>query len=160
MDKSGMDPFQMRDKGMSYIMKGKEFFNGGKTANEKEQGYNVYRKGLEMIMTYLKSKHYIYRAADLHSLGENNAEIRNMVKENMKQWILDGQKMASQIDHDRGPVNNSRAPNTNNNSNNNDYNGNASMPQPSSQGLSNNQSNDNMRGSRSDIGSKPEYEPL
>lgn len=37
-------------------------------------------------------------------------EIRNAVKENMKQWIVDGTKMSAQIDADRG---NSPTPTTN-----------------------------------------------
>eukprot|EP00331_Platyophrya_macrostoma_P035743 CAMPEP_0176443436 /NCGR_PEP_ID=MMETSP0127-20121128/22419_1 /TAXON_ID=938130 /ORGANISM="Platyophrya macrostoma, Strain WH" /LENGTH=472 /DNA_ID=CAMNT_0017828659 /DNA_START=66 /DNA_END=1484 /DNA_ORIENTATION=- len=90
MDKSTLDAYTLRDKGMTYLTKGKEIFNEGKNVGEKEAGYNVYKKGLEMLMQYLKA--------------ETNTEIRNAVKENMKQWIQDGTKMSAQIDSDKGTL--------------------------------------------------------
>lgn len=54
MDKSSLDAYSARDKGMTYLTKGKEIFNAAKNVNDKEAGYNLYKKGLEMLMSYLK----------------------------------------------------------------------------------------------------------
>ena len=54
MDKSSLDAYSSRDKGMTYLTKGKEIFNAAKNVGEKEAGYNLYKRGLEMLMQYLK----------------------------------------------------------------------------------------------------------
>lgn len=44
-----------RDKGMSYLVQGKDIFNSAKDTNTKEAGFRLFMKGLELLLTYLKS---------------------------------------------------------------------------------------------------------
>lgn len=51
--------YAQRDKGMTFLMKGKELFYNSKNLSEKEMGYNAYKKGLEMLLQYLKGKQLV-----------------------------------------------------------------------------------------------------
>lgn len=104
MNSSAVDPATQRDRAMNYITKGKEIFNAAKTVNEKEQGYSIYKQGLEKLLVYLKSNALNYRALNVHFfiLGETNAEIKQIVKDNFKGWMGEAEKMAAQIEFERG----------------------------------------------------------
>ncbi len=57
---STVNPASARDKAMTFITKGKEIFNNANNVNEKEQGYMLYKRGLEQLLEYLKSKAVYY----------------------------------------------------------------------------------------------------
>ncbi len=50
------DPAQVRDKGLEFLRKGKEYFNKHQQKEYREKGYELYKRGLEMIVKYLRSK--------------------------------------------------------------------------------------------------------
>ena len=50
------DPSYLRDKGLEYLQKGKDYFNKNQQTEHREKGYEVYKKGLDFIIKYLKSK--------------------------------------------------------------------------------------------------------
>lgn len=47
------DPSDLRDKGLQFLSKGKEYFNKG-LPDSREKGYELYKKGLSMVIDYLK----------------------------------------------------------------------------------------------------------
>jgi len=84
------DIYTQRDKGMTFLTKGREVFYSSKNLNEKELGYQAFKKGLEMLLQYLKN--------------ESSLEIKNALKENMKKWIQEGTEMSAQLDQAKGLV--------------------------------------------------------
>ena len=50
------NPSYLRDKGLEFLQKGKEYFNKNQQQEQREKGYEIYKKGLDFIIKYLKSK--------------------------------------------------------------------------------------------------------
>ena len=48
------DIYSQRDKGMTFLTKGRDIFYNNKNLDDRELGYNAYKKGLEMLLQYLK----------------------------------------------------------------------------------------------------------
>lgn len=55
MNSSNQTPQAIRDKGLDYLKKGKEIFNDAKDPMNKERGYDIYKRGLTMMVDYAKS---------------------------------------------------------------------------------------------------------
>ncbi len=49
------NPQYLRDKGLEFLQKGKEYFNAHTEPEYKEKGYQLYKKGLDYIIQYAKS---------------------------------------------------------------------------------------------------------
>ena len=65
-----------RDKGMSYLVQGKDIFNSAKDTNTKEAGFRLFMKGLELLLTYLKSQLALHRTMLNRSLFQMNSTER------------------------------------------------------------------------------------
>lgn len=48
--------YQVRDKGVELLQKGKEYFDTKDDLESMEDGYSLYKKGIEYIINYLKSE--------------------------------------------------------------------------------------------------------
>jgi len=77
------DPSYLRDKGLEYLQKGKDYFNKNQQTEHREKGYEVYKKGLDFIIKYLKT--------------ETNQNIANKVKDNLKVWIQEAKTMEATL---------------------------------------------------------------
>jgi len=92
------DPAHMRDKGLEFLRKGKDYFNKHQEREYREKGYELYKRGLECIIKYLKSNPFSLK--DLLSnifLAETNSSIAAKVRENLKVWMEDAKTMEATL---------------------------------------------------------------
>jgi len=105
MQGSNTNPQYYRDKGLEFLQKGKEYFNGHTEFEYREKGYQLYKKGLDYVIKYAKS--------------ETNADLVAKVKSNLNDWIKEAKSMEATVyqqQQQQQPApsnNNNYAPNNN-----------------------------------------------
>mmetsp|Transcript_5642 Transcript_5642/g.4781 ORF Transcript_5642/g.4781 Transcript_5642/m.4781 type:complete len:87 (+) Transcript_5642:70-330(+) len=77
------DPVYYRDRGLDFLRKGKEIFNNNKDTESREKGYEVFKKGLDYMITYAKL--------------EKDQDFVKKVKENFVNWMNEAKSMESTI---------------------------------------------------------------
>lgn len=55
MNSSSQSPQNLRDRGLECLKKGKDVWNEPKDIYYREQGYQIYKKGLSYMVEYAKS---------------------------------------------------------------------------------------------------------
>ena len=66
------DPVYYRDRGLDFLRKGKEIFNNNKDTESREKGYEVFKKGLDYMITYAKRKNMSIHLVILDSICLSN----------------------------------------------------------------------------------------
>ena len=70
---SSADPAYHRTRGMEALKKGKDIFNHNKDFELRKTGYEIFKKGVECLLTYAKL--------------EPDQELLAKIKEHLTRWI-------------------------------------------------------------------------
>eukprot|EP01017_Pseudomicrothorax_dubius_P026471 TRINITY_DN2955_c0_g1_i3.p1 TRINITY_DN2955_c0_g1~~TRINITY_DN2955_c0_g1_i3.p1 ORF type:complete len:431 (-),score=124.02 TRINITY_DN2955_c0_g1_i3:35-1327(-) len=82
-----MESSRKRDYAVKIITEGKEKFNSQTTFEAKEQGYQLYKRGVEMLVEHLKV--------------EENEYVKKVLVEKLKEFMNEIEKMKSWVDSNR-----------------------------------------------------------
>ena len=53
------DPLTLRNKALNSLETGKKLYENSETPSDKAKGYQLYKKGLELMMNYTKGKFWL-----------------------------------------------------------------------------------------------------
>ena len=83
-------PLESRNRAVAFIERGEELFNHPKKYKDQENGYKVFKKGLQFMIEYGKGNLFftkLYSQTHMSYLAERDPDVFKMLKKKLDYWM-------------------------------------------------------------------------